>query len=174
MKSSAILAILPTALILGSLVIMASRTITPIRARPEGKVEYEMRLGLFQRMLGQKTNILAICLLVALGGGALGNTPWLSSGLGYIALAVMLGLLMVPQRVVFTSAGVMPTRAIFRPWKDFDACEISGRRVVLRGPSRLSSLRLVASPATVNQVERVVRRHVGRSTRASRRSRRAG
>jgi hypothetical protein len=163
-----LLAALPTLLILCSLAVMASRTLTPMRARREGKVEYELRLGLLQRLLGQKVNILAICFLVALGGGVVGNSPWLPAALGYVALAVMVALILVPQRVVFTSHGVMPTRAIFRPWNDFEACEISGRRVILRGSARLSSLRLIASPATVDDVERVVRRHLGRSSRAVR------
>ena len=168
MNSNTLLAVLPTLLILCSLAVMASRTLTPLRARREGKVEYELRLGLFQRLLSQKVNILAICFLVALGGGIVGSTPWLPTGLGYIALAVMAALLLVPQRVVLTSAGIMPTRAVFRPWNDFDACEVSGRRVTLRGSARLSSLRLIASPATVDDVERVVRRHLGRSSRAIR------
>lgn len=179
MNLTTLVTVLPTLLILSSLVIMASRTLTPVRATPEGKVEYVMRLGLLERLLSQRINVLAICFLVALGGGALGNSPWLASGLGYVALAVMLALLLVPQKVVFTSAGVMPTRAIFRPWKDFEACEISGRRIILRGPSRLTSLRLVGSPQSVDRAEQVVRRHLGASRRTTAtssrsRSRRAG
>lgn len=175
MSTTTLLSILPTLLILSSLAVMASRTLTPIRAKLEGRVEYELPLGLFQKVLSQKINILAICFLVALGGGALGSTPWLGGGLGYIALAVMLALLLVPQRVVFTSAGIMPTRAIFRPWSDFASCEVSGRRVRLQGPSQLSSLRLIASSETLGDVERVIGRHVGhpaRATRSTARSRR--
>ncbi|MGA8015393.1 MAG: hypothetical protein WCB85_05700 [Candidatus Dormiibacterota bacterium] len=168
MNTAALVSILPTLLMLSSLAVMASRTLTPIRAKLEGKVEYELSLGLVQRVLSQKINILAICFLVALGGGALGNTPWLGGGLGYIALAVMLALVLVPQRVVFTSAGIMPTRAIFRPWSDFSSCDVSGRRVRLHGPSQLSSLRLIASSATLGDVERVIGRHVGRPARATR------
>lgn len=164
MNSNALVAVLPTALIVSSLVIMASRTLAPFRATPEGRLEYELRLGFVQRALSQKANILSICALVALGGGVLGNTPWVSGGLGFIALAVMVGLLMVPQRVVFTSAGVMPSRAIFRPWKDFDNYQLRGRQVTLFGKARLSSTRLFASSKTSEEVERIVARHLKRST----------
>lgn len=167
MNANALVAVLPTALIVLSLAIMASKTLAPFRAKPEGRLEYELRLGFVQRALSQKANIIAISALVALGGGALGNTPWVSGGLGFIALAVMLALLLVPQRVVFTTAGVMPSRAIFRSWKDFDAYQVSGRRVTLVGTARLSSLRLFASPRTSDDVEKVIRRHIKRSTQST-------
>lgn len=167
LNSNGLIAVFPTALILLSVAIMASRTLAPVRAKSEGKLEYELRLGFVQRVLSQKANIISICALVALGGGALGNTPWLSSTLGFIALAAMVGLLFVPQRVVFTSAGVMPSRAVFRPWKDFDAYQLSGRRVTLFGRARLSSVRLFASPRTSEEVERIVKRHLKRSTQTS-------
>lgn len=170
MSTNPFLAILPTALILGSLVIMASCILSPIRAKPVGNIEYELRLGLFQRVLSQKVNIVSICVLVALGGGVLGGSAWLTPILGYIALAVMIGLLFVPQKVIFTSVGFMPGRAIFRPWKDFQSCSISGRRLTFTGRSRFESLKLFASGRNVAEVERVVRRHL-RSQQASARPR---
>jgi hypothetical protein len=160
LTSNALAAVLPTALILLSLAIMASRTLAPVRAKAEGKLEYEMRLGLLQRVLMQKVNILSICALVALGGGVIGNSPWLASGLGYIALTVMIGLLFVPQKVVMTSVGVQSSRAIFRPWKDFDQYQLTGRRFTLHGRARLSSLRLYSSAKNLDAVDRVMKRHI--------------
>jgi hypothetical protein len=162
LTSNALAAVLPTALILLSLAIMASRTLAPVRAKAEGKLEYEMRLGLLQRVLTNKVNILSISALIALGGGAIGNTPWLGSGLGYIALAVMIGLLFVPQKVVMTSAGVQSSRAVFRPWKDFDGYQVNGRKLLLHGKARLSSLKLYSSAKNLDAVEGVMRRHIRR------------
>jgi hypothetical protein len=150
----------PVALILGMLAIMASKTLTPVRAKPAGTVEYELQLGLMQRALAQKANVLSICLVVVLGGGAFGFTRWLPPVLSLVAIAAMVGMLLKPQRVVFTSAGVMPNNAVFRPWKDFDSFSFSGNRIVLHSPTRLASINLFASYKRRDEVERVIRRHL--------------
>jgi hypothetical protein len=89
-------AIAPTALVLGTLAIMASRTLTPLRATPEGRVEYELPLTFLQRALAQKANVLSILAVVALGGGVLGTTRWLPPALSYIAILATLGMLLKP------------------------------------------------------------------------------
>jgi hypothetical protein len=150
----------PIALILGSLAIMASRTFTPVRAMPEGRVEYELPLGFVQRTLAQKANVLSILALIALGGGILGTTRWLPPMLSYVALLATLAMLLKPQKVVFTSAGVLLHNAAFRKWKDFDSFGVSGNRVVLQSPVRLSSVNVFVSYKRRAEVERIVRRHL--------------
>jgi hypothetical protein len=156
-----IVGLLPVAMVLGSLAIMASRTLAPMKARPEGKVLLEVRLGLLQRALSQRANVIAVCAIVAVGGGAVTSQRVLPPALSLLALMVMLGLLMKRQTLVFTSRGVLPHSASFRAWKDFDHYRVGTNKLVLRSGTRLASVSLFFPSRDRDDVEKLVRRQLG-------------
>jgi hypothetical protein len=156
-----ITSLLPLGLVLGTLAIMASRTLAPIKAKPEGKVLLEVRLGLIQRALSQRANVIAISAVVALGGGMFTSQRMFSPTLGFLALLVMLGLLMKRQTLVFTSRGVMPHSALFRSWKDFESYRVGSNKLVLRSGSRLASVSVYFPNGSRDDVVKLVGRQLG-------------
>src|SRR5438445_6871650 len=118
--SDNIVGLLPVMLVLGTLAIMASRTLAPMKVKPEGKVLLEVRLGIMQRALSQRANVIAVCAVIAIGGGAFGSQRIIPPALSFLALLVMLGMLSKRQTMVVTSRGVMLHNASFRPWTDFE------------------------------------------------------
>lgn len=167
--------VLALGLVLGTLAIMASRTLAPVKDRPKGTIELEMRMPLLQRALSQKVNVISICAVVAIAGGALSSQRIISPLVGYLALAVMVGLVLKRQTVVFTSRGVLVHNASFRPWADFDEVTTRPGKLVLRSSTRLASLSLYLPANRREEVDRLVRRHVAQASvtpSASRPSRR--
>jgi hypothetical protein len=160
-----ILSLLPLGLVLGTLAIMASRTLAPIKAKPEGKVLLEVRLGLIQRALSQRANVIAVCAVVALGGGIFTSQRMFSPVLGFLALLVMFGLLMKRQTLVFTSRGVMPHSAAFRSWKDFDDYKVGSNKLVLRSGTRLASMSVFFPNNSRDDVIKLVTRQLGQQRR---------
>jgi hypothetical protein len=154
--------ILALGLVLGTLVIMASRTLAPVKEKPKGAVELEMRLPLMQRALAQKMNVISICAVVALAGGALTSQRIISPVVGYLALLVMIGLILKRQTLVVTSQGVLVHNAAFRPWKDFDDVTTRPGKIVLHSSTRLASLSLYLPSKKRDEVARLVRHHIGR------------
>src|SRR5207247_6756038 len=90
---------------------------------------------------GQRVNIMSILAVLVLGSGLVGER-WISPGLFLVTLGVMAGLVSFPARYVFTSAGISPNRASFRPWTDFVEWRASGNVVFLQAAGRFGSLRL--------------------------------
>jgi hypothetical protein len=156
-----IVSLLPVGLVLGTLAIMASRTLAPMKAKAEGKVLLEVRLGLLQRALSQRANVVAVCAVVALGGGALTSQRMFPPALSFLALMVMFGLLLKRQTLVFTSRGVMLHNASFRPWKDFDGYRLGSNKLVLKSDTRLASVSLFVPTHSRDDVEALVRRQIG-------------
>jgi len=160
-----IVGLLPVAMVLGTLAIMASRTLAPMKARAEGKVLLEVRLGLVQRALSQRANVAAVCAVVALAGGLFSSQRIVSPVLGLLALLVMFGLLTKRQTLVFTSRGVMPHGALFRSWKDFEGFRLGSNKLTLRSGTRLASLSLYFPTAARDDVEKLVARQLGQQRR---------
>ena len=158
--SDATVGILGLGLVLGTLAIMASRTLAPVKARPKGRLELEVQLPLLQRALAQKINVISICLVVVLGGGALTSQRIISPLVGLLALVVMLGLIAKPQKLVITSQGMLVHNAAFRSWKDFDRVIVRPGKLVFHSTSRLASLSLYLPSARRDDVVSVVRRHL--------------
>ncbi len=157
--------LLPVAMILGPLAIMASRTLAPVKARPEGKVLLEVRLGLVQRALSQRANVIAVCAVVALAGGLFSSQRAVSPMLGFLALLVMFAMLMKRQTLVFTSRGVMAHNALFRSWKDFEGYRLGSNKLVLRSGTKLASLSVFFPTGAREDVEKLVARQLGQQRR---------
>lgn len=147
-------------LVLGTLVIMASRTLAPMKAKPKGSVEFELRLPLLQRALAQKLNVISICAIVAIAGGALTSQRIISPIIGFLALIVMAGLVMKRQTLVLTSQGVLVHNAAFRQWKDFDGVSVRPGKLVLHSPTRLASISLYLPSCRRDEVASIAQRHV--------------
>jgi hypothetical protein len=179
--SDNIVGLLPVMLVLGTLAIMASRTFAPVKVKPDGKVLMEMRLGFLQRALSQRANVIAVCAVIAVGGGAFGSQRVIPPALSFLALLVMLGMLSKRQTMVFTSRGVVLHNAAFRPWKDFEGYRFGGGKLVLRSATRLASVSLFFPKRSREDLETLVQRQIApkqsnaASSRAvSRRRRTAG
>lgn len=152
--------ILALGLVLGTLVIMASRTLAPIREKPRGAVELEVRLPLLQRALAQKVNVISVCAIVVIGGGALTSQQIISPIVGFLALIVMAGLILKRQTLVVTSQGVLVHNAAFRPWKDFDDVSVRPGKLVLHSSTRLASVSLYLPTGRRDQVASIAESHV--------------
>jgi uncharacterized Tic20 family protein len=157
--------LLPVAMVLGPLAIMASRTLAPMKAKPEGKVLLEVRLGVMQRALSQRANVAAVCVVVALAGGLFSQQRAVSPVLGLLALLVMFAMLTKRQTLVFTSRGVMPHGALFRSWKDFEGYRLGSNKLTLRSGTRLASLSLFFPTGAREDVEKLVARQLGQQRR---------
>jgi hypothetical protein len=156
-----IVGLLPVGLVLGTLAIMASRTLAPMKVKPEGKVLLEVRLGLLQRALSQRANVVAVCAVIAIGGGAITSQRIIPPALSFLALLVMFGLLLKRQTLVFTSRGVVVHSASFRPWKDFDGYKLGANKLVLRSGTRLASVSVFFPTRSRADVEALVQRQLG-------------
>ena len=120
-----------------------------------------VRLPLLQRALSQRANVIAVCAIVAVGGGALTSQRVLPPALSLLALLVMLGLLMKRQTLVFTSRGLMPHSALFRSWKDFDSYRVGSNKLVLRSGTRLASVSVFFPNGSRDDVVKLVSRQLG-------------
>lgn len=170
MNNSWVTAVLPLGLVLGTLAIMASRTLTPVRAQPKGKVELELGLPFLQRALARRADVLSVCGVLAIAGGALTSQRVISPGLSFLALLAMVGMIAKRQRYVFTSQGVMPNNASFRSWSDFDDVRVGAGKVVLHSSTRLASLSLYLPSSRRDDVVRLIRRHITPAAPAPRRA----
>lgn len=156
--------VLALGLVLGTLVIMASRTLAPVKEKPVGAVELELRLPLLQRALAQKVNVISICTIVVLGGGVLTSQRIISPVVGLLALFVMVGLILKRQTLVVTSQGVLVHNAAFRKWKDFDQVVVRPGKLVLHSSTRLASISLYLPSRRRDEVASIAQRHVGGPT----------
>lgn len=152
--------ILGLGLVLGTLAIMASRTLAPIKEKPRGKIELVVRLPLLQRALSQKINVLSVCTVVVLGGGALTSQRVVSPLVGLLALVVMLGLIAKRQTLVITSQGMLVHNAAFRSWKDFDTVSVRPGKLVFHSPTKLASLSVYIPSKRRDDVVGIVRKHL--------------
>lgn len=158
--SDATAGILALGLVLGTLAIMASRTLAPLKEQPKGHVEVTVPLPLMQRVLAQKVNVIAVCAVVIIGGGALTSQRVISPVVALLALFVMGGLLLKRQTLVITTQGILVHNAAFRSWKDFDGVRVGSGRVQLHSATRLASVSIYLPSRDREQVLGAIRRHV--------------
>lgn len=159
-----------TILILVMLAIMAARAVPLIRTRVMGEVLLEMPVPIFFRLLSQRTNVLCILAVLVLGSGLVGER-WISPGLFLLTLVAMGGIVSFPARYQFTSSGVSPNRATFRPWSDFVGWQASGNVVFLQAAGRFGSLKLYVPSQEREDVLQVVKRFLKSSARPTARQR---
>lgn len=151
--------ILGSLLVLSMLALLAARLAPPIAARVEGSPSLEVPLRPVFKLLSQRMQIIPLLAVLILGSGFVGDR-WIPHGLFLFALVAVLGLLCFPMRYRFTTEGVSPNRATFRPWKDFSGWAASGNVVYLKGSGRPSSLKLYVAGKDRDQVLKVVKRHL--------------
>jgi hypothetical protein len=166
--SDATAGILALGLVLFSLAIMASKTLAPVKAKPKGRVELEVQLPLLQRAMAQKVNVISVCAVVVLGGGALTSQRVISPLVGLLALFVMLALISKRQTLLITTQGMLVHNAAFRSWKDFDSMSVRSGKLVFHSPTKLASISVYIPSRRRDEVVGVVRQHLapprGRST----------
>ncbi|MEA2639717.1 MAG: hypothetical protein QOF51_1111 [Chloroflexota bacterium] len=146
-------------LVLLMLGVFAARTMPPIRSAIDGRLLLEAHPGAVHRLLDQRVNIISVMAVLALGSGIVGER-WVPHELFIVAIAFMIGLLFVPQRYQFTSAGVSPNRASFQPWSAFSSWSTRGDVIWLQRPGRFGALRLYLSGEEREAALKIVRRHV--------------
>lgn len=151
--------ILGTLLVMSMLAIMAARTAPPIPAKIPGTALLDVPLRPMFKLLNQRMNVIAILSVLILGSGFIGDR-WIPHGLFLFAVVAMVAMLGFPMRYRFTSEGVSPNRATFRPWADFEDWASSGNVIYLKGPSRPSSLKLYVSGRDRDETLKVIKRHI--------------
>jgi hypothetical protein len=140
----------------------------PFAPKVEGQVLHQSRLRLRQKLLLHRTHLYLLSLLLLLGvlPGPRGTT--LLPPVAYpLALGVVLIVLGLPVRYVFTdrglvlSAGVFGAHALFRAWKEFRRYHIRDEAIVLEGrPRRYTSYLIVADQDQQREIRRLLKRHL--------------
>jgi hypothetical protein len=148
---------LGTLVILSMLLVMAARTLAPVRAPVTGQVLLDLPLGPMYRLLDQRINILAILIVLILGSGLIGDR-WISHETFLFAIVAIFGLLCIPTRYRLTTTGISPNRATFRTWSDFAGWESRGNVVRLRSAGRFGSLTLYVSTNDRARLSKVLER----------------
>jgi|GEM_PF-4565223 len=151
--------ILGSLLLFSMLALMAARSVSPIAAKLSGKPVLDMPLRPVFRLLDQRTNVVAILVVLILGSGVLGER-WISHGLFLFAVIVMVGILLVPTHYRFTTDGVSPSRATFRSWDEFATWSVSGNVITLKGVARFSSVKLYVGRQDQDAVLKLLKRYL--------------
>ena len=154
--------VLGAILVIAMLGIAASRNAGPISAATPGDRLLEVRVGLLFRALSQRINIMAVLIVLAIGSGAFGDR-WISPALFTFAVIALIGIVLLPARYVFTTKGLSPNRATFRPWSDFTGWTESGSIFGLHSEKRFSSIRLYVGGNDHDKVKRLLTRFLGAS-----------
>jgi len=148
-----------TILVLFMLAIYAARAVPPVRAPVDGRLLLETHPGPLYRLLDQRVNIISIMAVLALGSGLVGER-WVSHGIFLVAVIVIAGLLVVPQRYQFTSAGISPNRASFQPWSAFTGWRARGSVIWLNRGGRFGTMKLYLGRDERDEALKIIRRHV--------------
>jgi hypothetical protein len=83
------------------------------------------------------------------------------------AILAVVGLVLVPARYRFTTDGVSPNRATFRPWSEFISWAYSGNVVYLNGGSQRGSLKLYVADKDQETLFKALGRYLPVATSAS-------
>lgn len=146
-----------TLLVVVMLVILAVRTIGPVKARAAGTEKLVVRTRFIDRVLMNRVQLLGLVVILILGSGTFGPR-WISHSLFLVAVGAALVLLSVPLNLVFTTEGFNPHTGSTRAWSDFSSYRMEGRRVVLTGASAWRQrVTLYMAAATAADLERVMR-----------------
>lgn len=141
------------------LVILAMRTIGPIKARAAGKEQLVVRTRFIDRVLMNRVQLLGLVVILIVGSGTFGPR-WISHSLFLLAIGAACVLLAVPMNLVFTKEGFNPHTGTTRAWGDFSGYRLEGRRVVLTGASAWRHrVTLYMATASAADLERVMRNH---------------
>ncbi len=134
------------------LIIMLSRAVVPIGAKPAGRPLAAVMLSWRERLLYHRIGIYTIgaALLLGIAGGWLppGSTLW-------IVLAA-LAITLIPLRYIFTDRGVGLNNVVFRPWEELAGFQISRTAIVLIGKPGRAGLRLPLLPSHREEVRRIL------------------
>src|SRR5437762_2754317 len=104
------------------LAITAARAMPIVRVAVPGETELDVPVPAMFRALSQKVNVICILAVLILGSGLLGER-WIPHWMFLFSLVAVAAIAMAPARYQFTTSGVSPNAAVFRPWSDFDRWE---------------------------------------------------
>jgi hypothetical protein len=152
--------VLPVLLLVAMLAITATRTAAPIGARVPGQTVLEIPVGFMFRALSQRTNVIAILAVLAIGSGAFGDR-WISQGLFLFTIVALLALLLLPSRYRFTTDGVSPDRARFIAWSELAGWRTNGNVIELQGKGRPTRARLYVTGPNREAARKVLTRFLG-------------
>jgi hypothetical protein len=138
------------------LVVMLMRVYMPLGAKVGGKVTQTLHMSLPEKALMQRVNVYAI-------GGVLllmAVTGLIAPVIELVVVAVALGILTMPVRILMTSEGVGLNNVVYRPWKEFSSFSCEKRRITLNGRDGARPLHLYILPDHQKQALPVLRRHL--------------
>jgi hypothetical protein len=143
-------------LVLGMVVMLAMRTIGPVKAVPKGKQLMVVQSRFIDRLLLHRFQLIGVLAILALGSGTFG-TRWISHPTFLVAIGACMVLLLVPFRYMFTTEGVNTHTSLVKDWKEFTSFQVEGRRVVLKGDGWSRRASLYMSEKNRKELERVLR-----------------
>lgn len=141
----------------------------PFAPRVEGEPIHELRLSMRQKLLLHRTNLwfLSFLLLVGALPGPDPQHAILPIVAYPLALAVVLAVLLLPVRYVFTdrgvvlATGVLGGHALFRAWKEFRRYYLRDESILLEGRRRrYASYVIMADKEQQREVQRLLKRHL--------------
>jgi hypothetical protein len=143
-------------LVIGMLVLLAMRTVGPVKATPTGKALLEVRTSFIDRVLMNRMQVMGLLVVLVLGTGA-ANPRWISQPVFVLAVGGALVLLTVRFKYTFSSDGFTTHASGLRAWADCDTYRFEGRRVVLTGSSWTRRVTLYVPHSAHKELERVFR-----------------
>jgi len=151
--------VLPTVLVLAMLAVMAAKTAGPFGVQPDGKILLEVPVRLMFRLLNHRVNLIAILAVLILGSGLIGDR-WISHGLFVFTLVAVTAMVVIPQRYLLTSDGILLNRSTFRTWSEFTGWNTRGNVIYLKTARRFGLVRLYLAGAERDRVIGVLRKRL--------------
>lgn len=148
---SALMALLPGALLFGCVILLFARWSLPFTPPPAGEPLTRLPLPLRARVRAQRLNVYSVAAVMLLG--AIGG--WLSTGAELALVAAMTVALFIPIRYTLTDEEIALGRTAPHRWSAFSDVEVLRGRAVLRGADGAVDLP-VWLPGAVADDERIV------------------
>lgn len=127
-----------------------------MKAGLPGKPLTTIRMNLLSRLWVFRSSLAA--LLTGLVFGSLSG--WLTVNIAGMIAAFALVIVLLPMKLTLTTQGLGIGEGMFRPWSDFSGFRAKRSSLQLEQPSAFGRLTLFFAPSEIDQVTRLVERHV--------------
>jgi len=138
------------------LLVMLMRVYQPLGTKVAGKVDKIVSLSFPERALLQRVNVYCIgfvLLLMTLTGN-------ISAPAEMLVILAAFSILALPLRFFVTNQGIGLGNVLYRPWSEFSAYRVEGRRIVLLGKEGVRPLSVPLLGDHQRELIPVLRRHL--------------
>lgn len=126
------------------------------KAQRPGKPLTIIRMNLLSRLWVYRSSLAAL-----LTGLVFGNlSGWLAPNIAAMIAAFALVIVLLPMKLTLTTQGLGIGEGMFRPWSDFSGFKAKGWSLQLEQPSVFGRLTLFIAPGEINEVTKLIERHI--------------